>query len=253
MKYTLLTGASTGIGKELAIIMAQKGHNLILVARTKSKLEELKNELKKYNVDIKVISQDLSEKDSSAKLYKKISKQKLELNILVNNAGFGLLKDVDDAYLKEMQQMMHLNMITPTELTKLCLPDLKKSKGKILNVASVAAFMPGPKMSIYYATKAYLSSFSIAQNEELKKQGISVSALYPGPTKTKFAQRAKAQVLFKNGTDSAEHVAKKGYEGMMNGKVKIIPSFKLKIGLALLSLIPAKYQAKLAKRIHEGK
>lgn len=253
MKYTLITGASSGIGQELAHIMAKKGHNLILVARRKNRLDEIKKKLEKNNVEIKTISQDLSQVNSAKELYDKISAKKLQINILVNNAGFGKLQELKKTNLTEIQEMMHLNIVTPTELTHLFLTDLMKNKGRILNVASIAAFLPGPQMSTYYATKAYLSNFSIAMNEELKTSQVSVSTLYPGPTKTQFAQRAKAKVLFNNGTDSAKYVAMKGYEGMMNRKIKIIPTFKLKLGVILMALIPDTYKAKIAKKMHEGK
>jgi len=245
-KTVLITGASSGIGLELAKIFSENKYNLVLVARSKDKLEELSKKLKAKAI---VISLDLSKQDSAEKLVSELKKRKLEIDILVNNAGFGFAGAFSEMNEEIIVQMMNLNMNTLTILTKKLLPQLIKRKGKILNVASTAAFQPGPYMAVYYATKAYVLSFSEALNEELKGK-VVVSALCPGATKTGFAKRAgvSGKLIFKNAMNSYE-VALKAYSGLMSEKRVIVTGFKNKVMMCLTKFMPKSIVLKVVKKI----
>lgn len=190
--FTLITGASSGIGYELAGEYAKRGHNLILSARSVGKLEELKAVLEKqFSIQVVVIPCDLSVAHSAKKLYDAVQSQGLKINGLVNNAGFGDHAEFEKTDLNKILEMIQLNITTLTELTHLFIKDLKAhAPSHILNVASTAAFQAGPLMSVYYATKAYVLSFSEGLYEELKNQGVSVTALCPGPTVSGFQDAA---------------------------------------------------------------
>ena len=193
MKTALITGASTGLGADFAHILASRKYNLILVARNEERLSEIANQLtKKYDVRCHVIRADLAKHASATKLFADVKAKNLTVDILINNAGYGLWGPFSSSSFEEMSGMIQLNVNTLTELTRLFLPDMLQQKsGKILNVASTAAFQPGPWMGVYYATKAYVLSFSEALSVELKNTGVSVTTLCPGPTKTEFFDRAK--------------------------------------------------------------
>lgn len=193
MKTALITGASTGLGADFAQILAERKYNLILVARNEERLSEIADQLtKKHNITCHVIRADLAKHGSATKLFEDVKARNLTVDILINNAGYGLWGPFSSSSFHEMSGMMHLNMNTLTELTRLFLPGMTAQKsGKILNVASTAAFQPGPWMAVYYATKAYVLSFSEALAVELKNTGVSVTTLCPGPTKTEFFDRAK--------------------------------------------------------------
>jgi len=246
MKTVLITGASGGIGLELAKIFSKKGYNLVLVARSKDKLKALAKQLKTKTT---VISLDLSKQNSAEKIVLELKKRKIEIDILVNNAGFGLAGEFSNMNEEIMSQMMYLNMNTLTILTRKLLSQLIKRKGRILNVSSTAAFQPGPYMAVYYASKAYVLSFSEALNEELKGKAI-VSALCPGATKTGFAKRAGVaeKLIFKNATTSKE-VALKAYSGLMKEKRVIVTGFKNKVLICLTKIMPKSTVLKLVKKI----
>ncbi len=254
LKTVLITGASSGIGYEFAKIFAAEDYHLVLVARDKEKLDRATKELKQQfnNVKIETISIDLSKADSSKEIYNFCKKNNIQINILVNNAGFatyGFFPEID--YENELNQMQ-LNMITLTLLTKLFLKDmLKKSYGKILNVSSTAAFQPGPLMAVYYASKAYVLSFSQALANELKATGVTVTALCPGPTRTGFKKRASLENtrLFKWGVMDAKDVALAGYNGMIIGKSVIIPGFKNKILAFLTRFVPDSISSEMVKKL----
>ena len=222
MYYTLLTGASSGIGFELAHEFAKHKHNLILVARSTQKLEELKTAIEnKYEVVAEVISLDLSLPDSADRLYKLVQEKNLKVNILVNNAGFGEHGLFTNSKLDRNEDMIVLNTLTLTKLTHLFMQDMLKNKdGRILNVASTASFQPGPLMTVYYATKAFVLSFSEGLYEELRGTGVTVTALCPGPTTSGFQVEAgiediKLLKLIKIPT--SQDVAEYGYKALMNG------------------------------------
>jgi short-subunit dehydrogenase len=227
----LITGASIGIGKEIAENFARDGKDLILVARNKSKLEELAKTWKaKYNVQVDAIEKDLSKAGASQELALVIRKKKWKVDVLVNNAGFGLNGEFLKNEFNQESTMVHLNVNALHELSHIFLPEMISSESKlrgILNVASTAAFQPGPYMSNYYATKAYVLSLSEGLHEELLKTGVHVTCLCPGPTKTEFFDRAnmKENSMLKNPLllSTAKSVADKGYAGFLKNQAIVIP------------------------------
>ncbi|MCD4693386.1 MAG: SDR family oxidoreductase [Calditrichales bacterium] len=231
-KTALITGASTGIGYELTKLFAKDGYDLVLTARNEQRLNQIKKELSlDYDIDIKIIAKDLSLSNAPQEIYEELQKAEITIDVLVNNAGFGLHGLFAASDLKAGLEMMQLNMVSLTHLTRLFLDGMiQRESGRILNVASTAAFQPGPLMAVYYATKAYVLSFSEALGNELKNSGISVTALCPGPTITEFQNRAGIgnSKLFKGNavaTMDAISVARKGYQALMKGKAVIIPGF----------------------------
>ncbi len=242
MKTTLITGASGGIGEEFAKIFAKNGYNLVLVARSEEKLNRIAKELeKKYSIKTIILVQDLATPDAALKIYTKIKETRIVVDILINNAGFGEFADFGDEELRTVTEMINLNITTLTAMTSLFVKDMKiRNSGKILNIASIAAFQPLPKFAVYAATKAYVLNFSEALHYELRKTKVTVSALCPGPTETGFAKRANAANLkfFKNSMNS-QIVAQRGYKGLMKNKMTIIPGFKNKL-MALSGTIPAR-------------
>ncbi|MEI7503049.1 MAG: SDR family oxidoreductase [Paludibacter sp.] len=226
-KTALITGASSGIGFELAHIFASNGDNLVLVARSKDKLEVLKLDLeKKYDISVYNIAKDLTDITSTKLIFDEIQTQKIRIDYLINNAGFGDFGVFAECNWEKQLEMIQLNVIALTSLTRLLLPDMVKRKyGKIMNVASTAAFQPGPTMSVYFATKAFVLSFSEAIANELKDTGVTVTILCPGATATGFKAAAALEDsnLFKgNQIASSRDVAAFGYKKMMAGKIVAI-------------------------------
>ncbi len=245
----LITGASSGIGKDMAKYLASKGYDLILVARRKKLLEELEKEL--INVNVSIIETDLSNIDNAYKLYN-LNKDKID--ILINNAGFGLFGDFIDTSLDRELEMINVNVITPHILTKLFLKDfVKRNSGYILNVCSSAGFMAGPKLNTYYATKNYLLKLDMAINEELRciKSNVSISSLCPGPVNTEFNKVAKGAFTIKG--ISSEYVAKYAIDKMFKKKMIIIPTLKMKLAIFGIRFIPYRLQLKMAYNIQYSK
>lgn len=237
----LITGASSGLGADMARVLARKGYNLILVARRKEKLEKLKKELehpkKGFGIEAEIISMDLASTFNCMKLYNKVKKQ--DIDIVINNAGFGLFGEFTSIKLEKELDMIDLNIKSVQALTKQFLKDFKeKDKGYILNVASIAGFMAGPYMATYYATKAYVLHFTEALNEELRRTGshVYIGALCPGPVDTNFNKVAGVKFAIP-GLESYK-VAEYAIEKMLKRKKIIIPSFKMKcaaVGTRFLS------------------
>lgn len=229
MEYVLVTGASTGIGFELAKIFASRGYSLILVSSNEKKLCMAKSEIKiKDNVPIITYAIDLSILGNASKLYQEIKQQNISVSILINNAGYGLVGATEKIDIDKDEKMMILNTISLVELTKYFIADMyKQGKGKILNVSSKGAFQPGPYTSTYFASKSFVLSYSRAIRYEAKKKGISISVLCPGATKTNFF----IQEGVKEPKDAmpAEKVALYTYKKMMKEKEIIIPGFFNKI------------------------
>ncbi len=222
-KIALITGASSGIGKELAIIHAKAGGDLVIVARNTEKLIQLKGEIEeKYQVTVHVISKDLSIKESVDQLFKEITDKGISINYLINNAGFGEYGEFQNTSWDREEKMIALNITTLTQLCKLFIPHMiRHGGGRILNVASTAAFQPGPLMAVYYATKAFVLHFSEAIGEELKDTGITVTALCPGATQSNFfndAQMNDSKLVKGKKLPSSEDVANYGYRAMKKGK-----------------------------------
>ncbi len=223
-KTALITGASYGIGREFCQLFAQQGYDLVIVARTENKLTDLATSLiTQYQIQVTVICQDLSEENAATYIFAQCQQQHLHIDVLVNNAGFGLSGLFSEQALAEIINMIALNIRALTCLTHLFLPSmLLKNEGKILNVASTAAFQAGPYMSVYFATKAFVLSFSEALSAELRNKNITVTALCPGYTETEFSKRAKLLTsklaLRKFNNMSASEVAHIGYNALQKNK-----------------------------------
>lgn len=223
----LITGASSGIGLELARILAADHHDVVLVARNLDKLNELKQELEsKHGIKAIVIPADLSIPRISDEIYYDLANKGVQVDILINNAGFGDYGAFANAEWKKQANMLQVNIVALTHLTKLFLRGMvDRGNGRIMNVASTAAFQPGPLMAVYYATKAYVLHFSEAIANELQGTGVTVTTLCPGPTRTEFQSTAtmgNTRLLRIFNIPSAESVARFGYRAMMKGKTVAI-------------------------------
>jgi short-subunit dehydrogenase len=227
MATALITGASNGIGLELAKVHASKGGNLVLVARNKAKLDELKVELERqYKITVYTIGKDLSLVNAAQEVYDETKSQHFQIDYLINNAGFGEFGMFTETDWNKELSMINLNITTLTHFTKLYVRDMvKRGSGKILNVASTAAFQSGPTMAVYYATKAYVLSFSEALDNEVSNKGVSVTTLCPGPTESGFQAAAameESNLVKGKKLPSSREVAEYGYASMMKGKTVAI-------------------------------
>lgn len=233
----LITGASSGIGLELARIHASKGNNVVLVARRKELLEQIQKELiAQYAVKVVIFTIDLTQPDAPELVYAFTKSQGLFIDCLFNNAGFGGSDQFSSRPIAKDKEMIQLNITALIALTHIYLPDMiQQNRGKILNTSSTAGFLPGPYHATYFATKAFVNSFSQAISYELRNTKISVTALCPGPVKTEFAKVAglEGNEMFENGASSYS-TALKGYNGMMRGKRIIISSFWLNMATQLI-------------------
>jgi short-subunit dehydrogenase len=226
-RTALITGASGGIGLELARIFAREGYNLVLVARSSDKLEQIGADLsKRHGVSVLSLPKDLSDPASPDEIHARLLDAKIEIDVLVNNAGFTVFGPfVENDFSKE-QELMQVNMVTLTHLTKLFLkPMVERGWGRVMNVASTAAFQPGPLMACYYASKAYVLYFSEALHSELEGSGVTVTAFCPGPTETGFQKRGEMEdsrlVAGRRLLDS-KTVARAGYRALMRGQAVLI-------------------------------
>ena len=241
-RVVLITGASTGLGAEFAYKYAKEGYNLLLIARSEDKLLKLKMELEKtYNISVFVLVKDLTVRQSAKEVFEYTENNNLIVDILINNAGFGDFGKFADSNLEKQTNMIELNIITLVELSHYYLKEMiDRNNGKILNIASVASFMPGAMMSIYYATKAFVLSFTEAVSEELSKFNIKISALCPGPTSTGFEDNANVSFSSVK-MSSAKEVVEYGYEKFMNTKdVVIIPGVNNKLLTFTAQIMPRK-------------
>ncbi len=254
----LVTGASTGIGFELARLLARDGHPLFLVARDAERLQSSASQIRSESPRaIDFLALDLSRADAAANLHREIENRGLEISHLVNNAGFGVYGPFSQTDLDSELQMMQLNMVTLTELTKRLLPPmLARGHGWILNVASTAAFQPGPLMAVYYATKAYVLSFSEALANELKGSGVTVTALCPGPTESGFQKRAAMEdsglVKGKKLMDSST-AARVGYQALLDGKTVVVPGLTNKLLAASTRFTPRSWVTAIVRKMQEKK
>ncbi len=248
----LITGASSGIGLELAHVFAEHGDNLVLVARDSSRLTKLAKTLSnQYGLRVEAICLDLTKPDAIPTLIKSLKDEDIQIDTLVNNAGFGLYGEFAESDWKKDRDMIDLNIRVVTELASHFVTGMKeRGQGRILNVASTAAFLPGPMMAVYYATKSYVLSWSVALSEELRGDNIVVTALCPGPTKTSFATNAKAtkSPLFKGKLGSANSVARAGYRGLVRGKAIVVPGWKNKLLTIMPRLFSRRLQAGFVRR-----
>jgi uncharacterized protein len=257
-KTALITGASGGIGAEFAKILAEDKDNLILVARSKNKLDELKKELEdKFNISVFTIVKDLSHPGAAKEVYDELKEKGISIDYLINNAGFGDFGLFAESDWNKQEQMINLNVIALAHFTRLFLPDMIcRRSGKILNVASTASFQPGPTMSVYFATKAFVLSFSQAIDNEVREFGITVTALCPGSTKTGFHSVAATEGRTppeRNNIPSAREVAEFGYRAMMKGKAVAIHGFKNSLLANSVRFGPRSLVVKLARKTQEKK
>lgn len=252
--YVLITGGSDGIGLELAKLFAKDKHNLVLAARNIEKLNKAKEMLKGEGIDVRIISVDLSSMEECEKLIKYIEDNNLSVDTLVNNAGIGSFGEFKDISWEKEEALIDINIKALSKLTKHFLPMIIKAKqGGILNVASTAAFCSGPKMAAYYGSKAYVLNLTEAIHEEVKKDGIKVSCLCPGPVKTSF--QAKAGIEKSEGAKKylmeAKDVAKEGYKGFKKGKAIIVPGIKNKFLVNINKFVPRSIVRKIVLKTNE--
>lgn len=255
---TLITGPSSGIGYELSKILASEKHNLVLVSRNAEKLEQLAAQLRSdYKVDVTVIPADLSVAGASVTVVAELEKRGIATDILVNNAGFGMFGKFAESNLKEVDELLQLNIVALTELSRLLAPGMvQRRKGKIVNIASTAAFVPGPWMAAYYASKAYVLSLSEALATEMEGTGVTVTVVCPGPTATEFQGRAKmtqSKLFTMVSPMTALAVAQDTYKGMMSGKRVVIPGTSNQILAGTSRLIPRSVTASLVARLNSSR
>jgi short-subunit dehydrogenase len=254
-KTALITGASFGIGQELAGIFAREGYSLVLVARTADKLRQLASELEKaHGTRSLILASDLAAPGAAAYVYDQTTRADITVDVLVNNAGFGQFGLFAENDLEECMQQIQLNITTLTHLTRLYLPEmLARKSGRILNVASTAAFQPGPLMAVYYATKAYVLHFSEAIANELQGSGVTVTCLCPGPTVTEFHKRANmlSSRMLQFGAMDARTVAEDGYRALIAGKPVAISGFRNWLLAQSVRFTPRRLVIAIARKLQE--
>jgi uncharacterized protein len=253
-EYALVTGGTSGIGYELAKLLATDGYNLVLVARSSERLLEVSDEFQELGVDVLLIDKDLSDQRSAKEIYHELKSQGINIDVLINNAGQGQKGKFHEVDLERHLEIMHLNMVSLVAITKLFLTDmLARKRGKILNLASVVSKTPAPEFSIYAASKAFVLSFSEALAKELEDTNVTVTALMPGRTDTDFFNKADM-------TDTKEYqdhkladptdVAKDGYEALMSGESRVVSGTQNKLMVGMMNALPDSANAsKMQKNI----
>jgi uncharacterized protein len=254
----LITGGSGGIGLEIAKVLARKGFDLVLVARNRDSLEAAAGQIEgKFDVKAHVFAADLRRREAPEEIFDYLRNDSIPIQILVNNAGFGLGGEFSETELTRELEMIQVNIAALTHLTKLFLPGMIKAKaGRVMNLASTAAFQPGPLMAVYYATKAYVLSFSEALAEELRNSGVTVTALCPGPTRSDFAtvaQVGESRLFSMFGMADAADVAEYGVRAMMQGQRVAIPGLRNKIVAQANRFSPRALTAKVARIAQESR
>jgi len=250
----LVTGASSGIGRDMTRYLSSLGYKLIITAREEKKLEELKKELESKNGEVDIFIADLRNQDECIKLYEFTKEKYKNIDILINNAGFGLFGSFLETDLKRELEMINVNIKALHVLTKLFMQDMvREDKGMILNVSSVAGFMPGPLMATYYSTKNYVFRLSEALREELKKKksNVKISVLCPGPVNTNFNKVAKVKFNLKEA--SSEYVAKFAIDKLLKHKFLIIPGFSIKMARFFSKITPDNILSKVCYHMQEKK
>lgn len=255
-KTALITGASGGIGLELTRVFASEGYNLVLVARSEEKLNEVKADLeKRASITAKVIAKDLADPASPQQIFDQLQDEGTQVDVLVNNAGFTVYGRFTETEAQKEQDLLQVNIIALTHLAKLFIPGMvERGWGKVLNLASVAAFMPGPLMACYYASKAYVLSFSEAIGKELEGTGVTVTALCPGPTESGFQARGnmeESKIVAGRKLPTARSVARSGYRALMKGQSVAFPDFSNWAVAASIRLTPRKLVLNMVERAQE--
>ena len=254
--YVFITGASEGLGREFAKLFAKEGHPLILIARNQARLTEIGNELAAaHGVEVESFSRDLSISSAAEEIKAELDRQGLVVEILINNAGSGIHGLFHESSWKDTEAMLTLNMITTTHLTRLFLPAMIHNKrGRILNVASTAAFQPGPLMACYFASKAYVLSFTEALADELTGTGVTATAFCPGPTQTQFQKRANTEDILENSFSmDAATAVRLAYQDFLKGKTLIIPGFFNKLLAILVRFFPRNIVIRVTRYLEEKK
>lgn len=255
-KTALITGASSGIGLDFARLFAEGGYDVVLVARTESKLKALADELgTKHGVRALAVAADLADPAAPGRLMERLEAEGVQVDVLVNNAGYAGYGAFAEMDARMELDMIQVNIMALTALTKAVLPGmLARDSGRILNVASTAAFQPGPLMAVYYATKAYVLSFSEALANETQGTGVTITCLCPGPTKTGFQERAKMEesklVKGKEIMDSLT-VARAGYEGLHEGRAVVIPGFMNKMLVQSVRFLPRRTVTNIVRKVQD--
>jgi uncharacterized protein len=256
MPTAVVTGASTGLGREFACLCAEDGYDVVLISRSSPQLEELAAQIRQITgLAARVIVKDLSIPHAPSEVFDELTSAGVQIEVLINNAGFGLVGRFWELDEEQQMQMVQLNVGALTHLTRLFLPGfVQRRRGRILNVASTAAFQPGPLMAVYYATKAYVISFSEAVHNEARDYGVTVTALCPGPTKTEFDKRAgstKTKLFKSKNVMDAVEVAKIGMTAMKQGKPLVIAG-RVNAAMAFLTrFAPRQFTASMARRFQE--
>jgi uncharacterized protein len=254
-EVALVTGASGGIGEDIARLIAAGGRDLVLLARNATKLQALADELSRtHKITATVLALDLSQPGAADEIARTLAERRITIDVLVNNAGFGTSGALARAHPEEQLHMLQVNVVALTMLTRFLLPGmLERRRGRILNVASTAAFQPGPLMAVYYASKAYVLSLSLALSEETADTGVTVTCLCPGPTRTGFQERAqldKSRLFRLTSVMSSADVARAGYDALMAGRALAIPGVANKIGAQTMRFVPRRLAAKLTKALN---
>jgi len=256
--YTLITGATSGIGYEISLLCAQKGHNLVLTGRNAAVLQKMKEELSAcYHVLVKTIMADLSLPDAAAEIFRKLKDDDIIIDVLINNAGFGKFGPFSESDWTTELEMLQVNIVSLTHLTKLILIDMIKcGRGKICTIASTAGFRPGPLMAVYFATKAYVFSFSEAIAEEIRGSGVTVTTVCPGATDTNFDRTAgldDSQFLRYKKKSSPKDVAVFAYKHMMAGDGVVIHGVFNRVIFFVLRFIPRRLVSFASRKVKERK
>ncbi|MGL5086167.1 MAG: SDR family NAD(P)-dependent oxidoreductase [Clostridium sp.] len=253
--HVLITGATSGIGYELAKLFANDGYNLILIARNKENLLKVKSQLELYKINVDILAVDLAKDDCCEKVVDFVDEKNLTVDILINNAGVGSFGDFTSINMDKELDLININIRTLTQLTKHFLYKMVGNEdGTILNVASTAAFCAGPKMAAYYASKAYVLNLTEALNEEVKNKGVKVSCLCPGSVNTEFQNKAgiKKRESAKKNIMSAKKVAEIAYRDLGKGKTIIIPGLQNKIIVIINKFLPRAVSRKIIFKMNKG-
>ena len=256
--YGLVTGATSGIGYAFARELARDGMNVVITARDEARLREVKNDLEtNYRVKVKAISRDLANRDAPAEIFEILKQEEIILSVLVNNAGFNVHGNFEFTDLGAELRMMELHVIAVTQLTKLFLRQRsKEEENLILNVSSIAGFVPGPQVSVHFATRAYILSFSLALSDEMRGSDVHVTCLCPGPTRSAFFERAgMSDVRLASGKPiklmDAQDVAKTGYRALKQRKMMVVPGYRNKILAFLATVAPRSLAIRVTRWLME--
>ncbi|HEY2587646.1 MAG TPA: SDR family oxidoreductase [Tepidisphaeraceae bacterium] len=251
----LITGASSGIGYEFALLCAREGYDLVLVARNRPALASLAERCRsEHGVNVEVCVADLSQHTAPAEVFAELQRLNIAVDVLINNAGFAMQGPFAENETAALIDLLQVNIVGLTHLTRLLLPGMvKRGRGRILNMASIGSYMPGPMMAAYFASKAYVLSLSEALANELHGTGVTVTALCAGPTRTKFAQRARLTECraFRGSLMEAPDVARAGFAAMMRGKQVLVTGLKLRLQMLPTPLLPRRLMAHFARQYHE--